>query len=135
MTGAKYHPSDGEYYEYNRFGGILKECRSFAQFPTRQKPPGQKVNSCQIHSPWLGGEKLTPCIGLSYRPDRLDRLAGLYDNPKYDEVNYIPPVRDYEFGYRTNISLSKNMEMDILRLLLIVLLRFTKKLLLFTDTV
>jgi hypothetical protein len=72
-------------------------------------------------------------MGLSYRPDRLDRLAALNDNP--DEVNYIPPVRDFEFGYRTNISLSKNMEKDILRSLLIVLLRGTKKLLLFTDTV
>ncbi len=34
-----------------------------------------------------------------YRPARLHRLAGRYDNP-IAGVNYIyPPVSDYEFGY------------------------------------
>jgi hypothetical protein len=40
--------------------------------------------SSQIHSPWRG-DKVNSGIGLSYRPDRLHRLAGRYD--------YIPQSR------------------------------------------
>ncbi len=34
-----------------------------------------------VHSPWLGGDKVNSGIELSYRPARLHRLAGRYDNP------------------------------------------------------
>jgi hypothetical protein len=47
---------------------------------------GDKVDSGILH------------VGLSYRLARLHRLAGRYDNPM-PGVNYIPPVRDYEFVY------------------------------------
>jgi hypothetical protein len=37
-------------------------------------------------------------IGLLYRPASLRSLASRYDKP-YARVDFIPPVRDYEFGY------------------------------------
>jgi hypothetical protein len=43
------------------------------------------------------GYKVNCGIGLSFRPDRLNSLAGLYKNRN----QLYPPVRDYEFGYRT----------------------------------
>jgi hypothetical protein len=52
-----------------------------------------------IHSTWLGGIKLTHGIGLTFRPVRLHRLAGQYDNPM--PLSTSSPVRDYEFGYCT----------------------------------
>ncbi len=48
-------------------------------------------------------DKVDSGIGLSYRPDSasLCILAGRYDNPMPEStlVNFIPPYRDYEFGY------------------------------------
>ncbi len=46
------------------------------------------------------GDEVNTDIGLSYRPARLHRLAGRYDNPMPEST--IPPVRDYEFGYRSS---------------------------------
>ncbi len=40
------------------------------------------------------GDKVNSDIGLSYR---LHWLEGRYNKP-YAGVDYIPPVRDYEFG-------------------------------------
>jgi hypothetical protein len=49
------------------------------------------------------GDKVDSDIGLFYRPGSLHRLPGRYGHP-YVKVNFIPPVRDYEFGYRSNID-------------------------------
>ncbi len=49
----------------------------------------------QIHSPWLG-DIVDFGIGLSYRPVSL--LPGGPVRQPYAGVNFIPPVRDYEFG-------------------------------------
>jgi hypothetical protein len=46
-----------------------------------------KSNSQIIVSDW--GDKVDSGIGLSYRPARLHRLAGLYDNP-YTGFNFTP---------------------------------------------
>ncbi len=45
----------------------------------------QILNNSQIQSPWLG-DKVVSGIGLSYRPARLPRLAGRYDNPLPDST-------------------------------------------------
>ncbi len=37
-------------------------------------------------------------MNKAYSSILVNRLAGRYDKP-YAGVNYIPPVRDYEFGY------------------------------------
>jgi hypothetical protein len=42
-------------------------------------------------------------IGLSCRPASLYSLAGRYDNTM-PEVTFIPPVREYELGYRTVVT-------------------------------
>ncbi len=42
-----------------------------------------------------GGDKVNSGRGLSYRPSRLQGLAGQYDN----RVNFSPQSRIYEFGY------------------------------------
>ncbi len=44
------------------------------------------------------GDRFDSGIGLSYRPARLHRLTGRYDNPIPASTLY-PPFRDYEFGY------------------------------------
>jgi hypothetical protein len=57
-------------------------------------------SSCsQIHSPHDWGDKIDSGIGLSYRPIRLHRQAGRYDNPMPEPTAVHPPVRDYEFDY------------------------------------
>jgi hypothetical protein len=45
-------------------------------------------------------DKVNSGIGLSYRPAKLHRLAGRYDNPICRNQLY-PTVRDYEFGLST----------------------------------
>ncbi len=55
--------------------------------------------SCsRIHSPWLG-RKVGSGPGLSYRPAMLQRLHGRPVRQPFVGVNYIPPSRDYKFGY------------------------------------
>jgi hypothetical protein len=46
------------------------------------------------------GDIVDSGIGLPYRPARLHRLAGRYENPMTESTIY-PAVRDYEFGLRT----------------------------------
>ncbi len=48
-----------------------------------------------IVSDW--GDKVGSGIGFSYRPARLHRLAGRYDNLGRSQ-QYLP-FRDFEFGY------------------------------------
>ncbi len=74
-----------------------------------------------IHSPeW--GDKVDYGIGLSYRPARLHRLAGRYDNPICHSRLYPPQSgyelelykslytwRNYEFGYCTR-TLRKSLK-------------------------
>ncbi len=44
-------------------------------------------------------DKVDSGIGLSHRPASICRLPGLYIvQQPYAGVNFIPPVRDYEFG-------------------------------------
>jgi hypothetical protein len=45
-----------------------------------------------------GGDKVNSGMGLSYWPAILHRLVGPVRQP-YAGVNFIPPVRAYEFGY------------------------------------
>jgi hypothetical protein len=58
------------------------------------------LTSSQIHSPWLGDTEMTPAYGLSYRLASLRSLAGWLVRKPYTRVDFNPPVRDYEFGYR-----------------------------------
>jgi hypothetical protein len=56
------------------------------------------ISYCQIHSP-LPGDKVDYGIGLSYWPTAyVAWRAGT--TTLYAIVNFIPPVRDYEFGLR-----------------------------------
>ncbi len=46
-----------------------------------------------------------PCIGLSFRPASLCIMSrGGPVRLPYAGVNFIPPVRDYEFGYRKEMN-------------------------------
>jgi hypothetical protein len=45
------------------------------------------------------GDKVNSGIGLLYRPARLDRLAGQFDNLVPELTVCIPQTRIYEFGY------------------------------------
>jgi len=45
------------------------------------------------------GDIVNSGIGLSYRPASLCSLADRCDTQPYAGVYFIPPVRDYEFGY------------------------------------
>ncbi len=48
------------------------------------------------------GDIVDPGKVLSYQPASLFCLTCRYDNP-YAGVNFIPPVRDYAFGYRCGV--------------------------------
>ncbi len=50
------------------------------------------------------GDKVDTGIGFLYRPVRLQRLAGRYDNPMPKSTIYLP-FRDYEFGLDAFFSL------------------------------
>jgi hypothetical protein len=66
----------------------------------RMKLSKKIVYCSQIHCPcW--GDKVVSVIGLSYRPASLSSMAGRCDNPMRQ---LYPPVRVYEFGYRTTLS-------------------------------
>jgi hypothetical protein len=62
------------------------ESRLFKPFPENQF----------IISDWR--DKVDYGMEFSYRPARLQRLTGRYDNPMHYSI--LLPVRNYEFGYR-----------------------------------
>ncbi len=57
--------------------------------------------------PWLG-DKVDYVIGLSYRPKAHEPMqAGGPVRQRFAGVDFIPPVRVYEFGYRCWISVER----------------------------
>ncbi len=48
-----------------------------------------------------GGVHLTPAWGCRIPARQPLQPGGRYDNPPYARVDFILPVRDYEFGYRS----------------------------------
>jgi len=52
------------------------------------------------------GDKINPGIGLSYRPARLHRLGGQYDNPMPESTTYIPQAKTMNLatGYRWKLQ-------------------------------
>ncbi len=47
------------------------------------------------------GDKVNSGVGLSYRPARLHRLVGRFDNRMPESTTLHPQLRDYEFGWLT----------------------------------
>ncbi len=58
------------------------------------------------------GYKVDSGIGFSYRPARLCRLAGRYDNPAESTLF---PFRDHKFGYSRRIPLYRQPPLAIYR--------------------
>ncbi len=69
--------------------------------------------SSQIHSPWLGGIKLTLRHGLSYRPPGYRGWKAGTTTPC--RIQLYKPVRDYEFGGLSVTEYTYNTELEILK--------------------
>ncbi len=69
---------------------------------------GGQANRGQIHSPWLGFI-VNSGIGLSYWPASLCSLPGpMITLCGTAGDDFIPPVRDYEFGYSVKFYMATN---------------------------